>query len=1046
MKASNPPPKDGQLVRPASWTRGLLHNLGMGQKFFILGALMLSMVALPTWLYRDKAVADIETARLEEAGTAPVSALQRLLKATQQHAAAAAGTLAGNDSFAQPLSSARDAVAKAIADVESSLKAPEISATVKSRWAERRQQWETLDQAVAGRRMTAAESSSKHARWNAELLDLKDVILDESGLSLDPLADTYAMMLAATIEVPALGERLSRMRAEGTAFLVAGNLPPDGRASLIANGGRVRELLGDMLRDLGKASSINAQFKAALGHRVDSLKAQIEQSLARVDRDLIQAAAVKASANDYFQELSGTIDAVHEFDAVAIGELASVLQARESHLNQQYVSVMIVLGTLLALSTTFVLLVVRSITQPVGEALALASAIAGGRFDSEVKVRGGNEINEMMRVLASMQQQLRERGENDGRIAAEIGRVKRSLDVAAVNVMVIDADHRIVYANQALVRMMRDAEADLRRQIAGFDSAAMVGNSIDLFGVPMFQRTNLDRLSDTQDAMVELGGRRFHLILNPIVDPQGQRLGVVAEWQDQTEMLAAREKAERAAAENARIRQALDAAVMPVRIADNDGTVVYLNDALRRILKRDEAAFRAENPAFDADKVIGGSIGVFYRDPTAAIERLRMLSQPTTSTLVLGGHTYDVMTSPVHSATGERLGTVGQWQDRTEQLAAEKELEQIVGAAVAGDFTQRVNLEGKQGFFKVLSQGVNDVMKTSEQGLNDVAALLKAFSEGNLSWRIEREYQGLFAAVKQSGNETADQLTRVLSEVRAAADALTGAANQVSATAQSLSQSASEQASSVEETTASIDMMSASITQNSDNARVTDGMATKASREAGEGGEAVTETVTAMKQIAQKISIVDDIAYQTNLLALNAAIEAARAGEHGKGFAVVAAEVRKLAERSQAAAREIGDLAGRSVSTAERAGNLLDEIVPSIQKTSELVQEIAAASSEQSQSVTQIGTAMSALSKTTQQNASASEELAATSEELSGQAEQLAQAVAFFSLDGQRDEAPAPERRATNSPMRARNTRSRPASAGSSATPATGTHGNFRPY
>jgi methyl-accepting chemotaxis protein len=192
--------------------------------------------------------------------------------------------------------------------------------------------------------------------------------------------------------------------------------------------------------------------------------------------------------------------------------------------------------------------------------------------------------------------------------------------------------------------------------------------------------------------------------------------------------------------------------------------------------------------------------------------------------------------------------------------------------------------------------------------------------------------------------------------------------------------------------------MSASIGQNSDNARVTDGMATKASKEATDGGGAVSETVKAMKQIAAKIGIVDDIAYQTNLLALNAAIEAARAGEHGKGFAVVAAEVRKLAERSQEAAKEIGDLASASVSTAERAGKLLDEIVPSIQKTSELVQEIAAASSEQSDSVTQIGGAMGQLSKATQQNASASEELAATSEELSGQAEQLQQSVAFFNI------------------------------------------------
>ncbi|WP_409457151.1 methyl-accepting chemotaxis protein [Pseudomonas oryzihabitans] len=211
-----------------------------------------------------------------------------------------------------------------------------------------------------------------------------------------------------------------------------------------------------------------------------------------------------------------------------------------------------------------------------------------------------------------------------------------------------------------------------------------------------------------------------------------------------------------------------------------------------------------------------------------------------------------------------------------------------------------------------------------------------------------------------------------------------------------MSQATTEQAASVEETSSSIEQMSASIAQNTENAKVTDGMAGKASREAAEGGQAVGETLVAMKTIADKIGIVDDIAYQTNLLALNAAIEAARAGEHGKGFAVVAAEVRKLAERSQVAAQEIGTVAKGSVALAERAGTLLDQIVPSIGKTSELVQEIAAASEEQSSGASQINQAMLQLNQITQQNASASEELAATAEEMSGQAEQLQRLMGFF--------------------------------------------------
>lgn len=593
-----------------------------------------------------------------------------------------------------------------------------------------------------------------------------------------------------------------------------------------------------------------------------------------------------------------------------------------------------------------------------------------------------------------------------GNADLELMQLRAAVDGATTAMMMVDRDLIVTYVNQATLKLMREHEDEMRRVYPGFSPDALLGSCIDQFHrQPGHQRQLLSNPANLPFRTdINVGTLTFALNVTAITDAAGNYVGNALEWSDVTRI----RHNER---EMARLREGVDGSTSNIMLCDDELRIVYANPAVMQMFRRRSMELRQVFSGFDPDHLIGQCIDQFHRDPAHQRGLLKDASRlPFKASIKVLDLHFEVNASYISGPDGSYMGNMVEWKDITAQMDAEHQIRGLVSAAARGDFAGRVDVEKYEGFFQQLGNMLNELLATSEQGLTDIADVMRELAEGNLTVGIERDYEGLFGQVKNDVNVTTQNLAQMVSRIRNGAETIRSSAREIARGNTDLSQRTEEQAASLEETASSMEQMTSTVRSSTESANHARQLASGAREQSERGGEVVGQAVNAMgeinqssKQIAEIIGVIDEIAFQTNLLALNAAVEAARAGDQGRGFAVVAAEVRSLAQRSAQAAKEIKNLIKDSVEKVEQGTRLVDasgktltEIVDAFRQVSDIVSEIAAASQEQSSGIEEVNKAIAQLDQVTQQNAALVEEAAASSETLDTQAGSLAELVRFF--------------------------------------------------
>ncbi len=383
-----------------------VQHLSLARKLALLGAMAATMCAIPSALLIRNMESTAAATQAELAGLEPSRALLKLMRLTQQHRGLSASVLGGRAEVEPERAAKQAEVDQALRSFDTMLKAGTRDAHITTDWQRAQTEWQALGPAVAGKTADGAQSYLRHTALVAMQIELHERLADHFGLTLDPDAPTYHLVIGTLQLMPRLTEVLGQARARGVLILAKKEGAADDKAAVSALAERAQMALRDLDISLSKSFDASASIKTALSGTVQKASAEVATVMKLARDQIVLAKELNYPADDYRKATTAAIDSMYDLSAQASKSLESELHGRLAQTRRDEAAMAAGIVAVALLGLWLGLATFRSLSRSMVETQAAARRIAAGDLSGEIVVGSGDEVGQMMAAMRDMQTSL----------------------------------------------------------------------------------------------------------------------------------------------------------------------------------------------------------------------------------------------------------------------------------------------------------------------------------------------------------------------------------------------------------------------------------------------------------------------------------------------------------------------------------------------------------------------------------------------------------------------------------------------------------------